>query len=135
MLDLTRQKSPNLERWVYEQLSCIFRWAIERGHMTANPATGLTPPAPTVRRDRVLSQAELAIVLKTVDGLSYPWRPFYLLLILTAARRDEVAGMRWAEMDLEGALWSLPGARTKNGRPHALELPEMAVRLLQSLPS
>ena len=79
----------------------MFKWAIERGIVTANPAADLTPPAPPVRRDRVLSQAELGAVLKAADRLHYPWRHFYLLLILTAARRDEVAGMRWAELDLE----------------------------------
>jgi integrase len=82
----------------------------------------------------VLTQAELALVLRVVDGMGYPWRPFYLLLILTACRRDEAAGARWEEISLEEAIWRIPKERTKNGKPHALELCEMAVELLQELP-
>jgi integrase len=134
MLDLTRQKSPNTERWLFAPLNGMFKWAIERGIVSSNPAADLTPPAPPVRRDRVLSQAELSTVLRAASGMGHPWRPFYLLLILTAARRNEVAGMRWAELDLENALWTIPGERTKNGQAHALELPQMAVGLLQGLP-
>ena len=134
VLDTTRQKSPNLERWLYEPLNVMFKWAIERDLVPANPAAGLTPPAPPIRRDRVLTQAELVLVLKAVDGMGYPWRPFYMVLILTACRRDEAAGMRWDEVDLGQALWRIPKERTKNKREHALELPQMAVELLQELP-
>ena len=134
VLDTTRQKSPNLERWLYEPLNVMFKWAIERELVPANPAAGLTPPAPPIRRDRVLTQAELVLVLKAVDGMGYPSRQFYMVLILTACRRDEAAGMRWDEVDLGQALWRIPKERTKDKREHALELPQMAVELLRGLP-
>jgi integrase len=40
--------------------------------------------------------------------------------------------MRWSELDLDRALWSLPGARTKNGKPHVVPLSEPAVALLRA---
>ena len=55
------------------------------------------------------------------------------LLLLTGQRRDEVAGMRWNELDLEKAVWSLPTSRTKNGRPHDVPLSDAAVKLLLPL--
>ncbi len=44
------------------------------------------------------------------------------MLALTGGRRSEVAGMAWSEIDLDKALWSLPGERTKNDRPHTVPL-------------
>jgi hypothetical protein len=39
--------------------------------------------------------------------------------------------MRWDEVDLKAGVWHLPGARTKNGRPHSLPLPPSALALLE----
>ena len=49
------------------------------------------------------------------------------LLVLTGQRRGEVAGMRWDELDLDAGVWSLPGSRTKNHRPHTVPLAPEAV--------
>src|SRR4051794_19738715 len=38
--------------------------------------------------------------------------------------------MLWSELDLERALWRLPGSRTKNHRAHDVPLPTQAVALL-----
>ena len=46
-------------------------------------------------------------------------------------RGGEVMGMRWEEVDLKAGLWHLPGARTKNGRPHSVPLPSTALALLE----
>ena len=35
----------------------------------------------------------------------YPFGPLFKLLLLTAQRRSEVAGMKWAELDAEGWLF------------------------------
>ena len=72
MLDKTRAKSPNVERWLYTPLNGMFRWAIERGHVASNPAADLTPPAVPPSRDRVLSEAELALVLRASAEMGAP---------------------------------------------------------------
>lgn len=55
--------------------------------------------------------------------------------ILTAARSGEVRGMRWEELDLEGAVWTVPAARMKAGREHRAPLSGDALALLRSLPA
>lgn len=53
--------------------------------------------------------------------------------ILTAARTGEVIGARWAEIDLKGAAWTVPGARMKAGREHRVPLSAPAMTLLKKL--
>ncbi|ACL59955.1 tyrosine-type recombinase/integrase [Methylobacterium nodulans] len=55
------------------------------------------------------------------------------LLILTAARSGEVRGMTWAEVDLVGALWTVPKERMKAKRPHRVPLCARAVEILSKL--
>jgi integrase len=56
------------------------------------------------------------------------------LLLLTGQRRTEVAGIRWSEIDLDKAEWTIPGTRTKNGEPHSVPLSDMALGIIKSLP-
>ena len=51
-------------------------------------------------------------------------------LILTAARSGEVRGMRWAEVDLAGKVWAIPGSRMKAGQPHRVALSTTALEIL-----
>jgi len=52
-------------------------------------------------------------------------------LILTATRSGEVRGACWSELDLDGATWTIPAARTKTGKrtgkPHVVPLSPPAV--------
>jgi integrase len=51
--------------------------------------------------------------------------------ILTAARTGEVRGMIWGEVDLERAVWTVPGQRMKAGRLHRVPLSAAAVAVLE----
>ena len=55
------------------------------------------------------------------------------MLILTGARRNEVAAMQWNELDLENRLWTIPAARTKNGNEHRIYLSDAALEVLKSI--
>lgn len=55
--------------------------------------------------------------------------------ILTAARSGEVRGAQWAEIDLDGAIWTVPAARMKAGKEHRVPLTVPAIKLLRALPS
>ena len=111
-----------------------FAWAVERGVLEASPLVGMKPPAKERSRDRVLSDVELAAIWRASAELGWPYGPITRLLILTASRRGEVCGLRWAELDLGRQLWVKPAARVKGGRQHTLSLSAAAVELLQSLP-
>jgi integrase len=50
--------------------------------------------------------------------------------ILTAARSGEVRGMRWGELDLDDAVWTVPPNRIKAGREHRVPLQPAAIALL-----
>ena len=75
------------------------------------------------RRDRVLSDAELAAVWNACGNDTYG--KIVKLLILTGARREEVGGMLWSELD-KRPLWIISASRTKNRLEHILTLPRLA---------
>jgi integrase len=60
--------------------------------------------------------------------------PLVNLLLVTAQRRDEVAGMEWSEIDLVKGVWTLPRHKDKNDRVHEVQLSEAAIEVLRSLP-
>jgi integrase len=69
--------------------------------------------------------------LRQADGMGARALEF---TILTAARSGEVRGATWAEIDLDAALWTVPGARMKAGQQHRVPLSDAAVSLLRALP-
>ena len=99
-----------------------------------SPCEGLTAPSPERRRDRVLSDEEIRIAWRAFDSAGWPFGPIGQLLLLTGARKNEVAGMKWSEIDLDARIWSLPQERTKNKRDHELPLSAAAVRIIEGLP-
>jgi integrase len=54
--------------------------------------------------------------------------------ILTAGRSGEVRGATWPEIDLDAAIWTIPGERMKSGKPHRVPLSPTAITLLKGLP-
>ena len=56
------------------------------------------------------------------------------LLALTATRSQEIRGALWDEIDLDKALWIIPGPRMKMDREHRVPLSGEAVALLRALP-
>jgi integrase len=51
--------------------------------------------------------------------------------ILTAARTGEVIGARWAEIDMQAAIWTVPEERTKAAREHRVPIAEGALAVLR----
>jgi integrase len=115
-------------------LSAFFGWAMEFGHIDANPVTKSYRPVEnkdTLKRDRVLSDVELAEIWKAAELLDNDYGRIIRLLILLGNRRDEVGEMPWSELDLISAIWDLPGERTKNKRSLRIALPAIAVDIVK----
>lgn len=110
----------------------ILRWAVREDLITANPAMDIDPPAQEEERNRVLSLAEIARVWAGAEAMGYPYGPLVKLLILTAQRRSEVAGMSRDEID--GAAWRLPDSRAKRGKGHLVPLSPLARSIIADLP-
>lgn len=111
----------------------LFNWAVARGEVPFNPCLGLKSPAKHVQRDRVLTDQELAKVWAACDEVPQEFGALVRLLLLTGARRSEVAEMTWAEV--EGGIWRLPAARSKSGRANNRPLPRTAMAILATLPN
>jgi integrase len=112
----------------------LFSWCVERGELDASPVTGMRSPTKEVSRERVLSDAELVKVWAIADAENYPFGPFLKLLALTGQRRNEVAEMRWSEIDPNYKIWTIPGKRAKNSKEHIVPLAPLATEILKSLP-
>jgi integrase len=111
-------------------LGTAFTWAMRQGLTENNPVVGTEPPAAETERDRVLSPDEMAIVWRAC-GTAGEFGTIVHLLLLTGQRREEVAGMTWEELD--GSLWLIPSARTKNKIEHEVPLPQQAMALLPEM--
>jgi integrase len=53
--------------------------------------------------------------------------------ILTAARTGEVIGARWSEIDIAGAVWTVPPARMKAGKEHRVPLCSRTMQILHAI--
>jgi integrase len=102
------------------------------GLVEANPTIGTNRPADPTPRDRVLSNAEIAAIWTEAGDDDYG--KIVRLLLLTGARRQEIGGLRWNELDLDRGLWALPKERAKNGRALLLPLPQMALDIIATVP-
>lgn len=128
--------SPIAANRVFAQLRVLCSWAVKRGILSHSPCEGVSAPSSERgrQRERVLTDDELRLVWKAADAVGWPFGPIVRLLILTGARRDEVAQMEWREVDLDRAVWTLPASRSKNRREHTIPLSDMAIDVLRSLP-
>ncbi|MBA3708090.1 MAG: integrase family protein [Planctomycetes bacterium] len=109
----------------------MFNFARMRGWKGGNPAQGVQRFRERTR-ERFLDAAELRQFLSALaaepDRTS---RDFFLLALLTGARRSNVLGMRWADLDLDRGLWRIPGEKAKAGDDLVVILAPQVVVLLR----
>src|SRR5262245_42071665 len=113
-------------------LGKLFKWAESKGISHANPCSNMER-AKEQSRDRVLDDKELRKVWLAAGELGHPWSGIVKLLILTGQRRNEIADLRWSEIDLDERALHLPPARTKNGRAHDVPLSASALAIIAGL--
>ena len=112
----------------------FFNWCVSRGIIEISPCNGVAAPYKEKARDRVLSDAELSSVVKAAFQIGGAFGAIVLMLVYTAQRLNEVSRMEWEELDLDTAVWTIPGERTKNGKTHDVHLSSHALALLKSAP-
>ena len=110
-----------------------FAWGMKRGTVPNNPFAELPLTTITTTRDRVLSDKEAGAVWRAAGDTTLPYGAIVRILMLTGQRREEVAGMTWAELSEDLKTWTIPGMRTKNGMAHIVPLSLPACQLLRSL--
>ena len=107
-------------------LSTMFDWLIRKRRVITNPCASVPRPETPKARDRVLSNVEIVKFWRVTDKSGEPFGAVLKLLLLTGCRLNEVAGMQHGELCDDGAMWTIPGIRTKNHRPHVVPLPPLA---------
>jgi len=86
-------------------------------------------------RGRVVREITRRDVLDVLDRVVDGGAPIAANRVLAAGqRRDEVARMRWDEIDIDNRLWTLAPARVKNNQFHEIPLSPAALAILKSVP-
>ncbi|QQP89819.1 site-specific integrase [Skermanella sp. TT6] len=136
VLDSIGPQAPTMRRRTFAYLRAFWNWAVRKEHVATSPCDRIDGEREAAPRERVLTEPELVEIWTAAGTIGYPWGPFIKLLILTAQRRSEVAGMTWAEVHDtdDGPIWRIPGGRAKNGKPHAVPLSPQAMALLADIP-
>jgi integrase len=131
VLDEIVGRAPITANRAQSALRTLFGWAITQDAITVNPVVGIAPQEER-SRDRVLDDAELRKVWLAAAELDWRFGALIQLLILTGARREEIAALRWSE--IRNDRIELSGDRTKTGKPHILPLAAPAVEIVAGLP-
>ena len=128
---ITQGGKPTLANRVKDLVSSIFGRAVKWGLLDTNPALGIEDNREK-SRERFLKPGELPRLFQSLAAeLNGNFRDFFLLCLLTGARRGNVRTMRWVDLELDdaGSFWRIPV--TKNGQPLTIPLVPEAVDILK----
>lgn len=124
---------------VLQRIKSVYRWAVIHERIEANPMLDLVPseilkPREVQHRAAMADKElpEFLAKLATYDGDPNTVNALRLL-ILTATRPGETRGARWAEFDLDAALWVIPAERIKMRTEHRVPLSRQAVEVLRTM--
>jgi integrase len=132
MLSEIADRSPTTANRVLAVTRRLFNWAVEEEIVAVSPI-GKLKATKEVSRDRVLADDEIRLVWRAFDRIGAPFGAVGKLLLLTGARRTEIAEMRWSEIDMAARVWTLPAARSKNKVAHTIPLSDQAIEILNDL--
>lgn len=145
LVDITRSdlislfdaiEAPHSANKAYRYMNRFFGWCIEKNRLDDNPmiAVALPHPEAEVSRDRILSDDEIKLFWDACDQMGYPFGDFFKLLLALGQRREEVGGMCWKDLDINGKVWNLPKEITKNKKAHIVPLSPMSLEIIDAIP-
>jgi len=82
---------------------------------------------PHYRAVKIDDAQEIFRALKAEEGSAFG---AWLFMVLTAARPSEALEARWAEVDFDRRLWTLPPERMKSAKQHVVPLSSAALAVL-----
>lgn len=112
---------------IYSKARTVAAWSGE------NPARGVSRFRES-SRERFLTGPELArlfVVLQS-GGVNTDAADFVRLALFTGQRRGNIERMRWADLDLEAGVWTIPAAEMKNSESMRVPLVQPALAVLES---
>ena len=112
-----------------ERIRSIFNKAIDWGWDGTNPAVGIKK-FKEKSRDRFLQPDELPRFFEALaNEHNEAARDFFMISLLTGARKSNVLAMRWKDINFTAATWRIE--ETKNGEAQTVHLPSQAMELLK----
>ena len=140
MLRAEKAGAPDTARRVRSRIELVLNAAIAQGLRTAtliNPAGGKLIAAahpskrkgerPHYRAVKIDEAQEVFRALKAEEGSAFA---AWLFMVLTAARPSEALEARWAEVDFDRRLWTVPPERMKSAKQHVVPLSNAALAVL-----
>ncbi|MCK2086725.1 site-specific integrase [Thauera aromatica] len=109
-------------------VSSVFSFALDQETYSGTSPASRVQKNPPPSRDRFAQAHELPYLLAAVAESDQ--RDYFLLSLLTGARRANVQAMAWREIDLDGAVWRI--GKTKNGTPQNVPLTNEAMAVLNA---
>jgi integrase len=110
-------------------LHTVYNKAADWGWEKANPAHGIKKFKEKAR-ERFIQADEIPAFFQALsEEANDSMRDFFLLSLLTGARRDNVQSMRWDQVNIERGTWEIP--KTKNGDSHTVPLVPEALEILE----
>ncbi len=131
-------EKPETARRVRQRLRTVFDWSIAAQHRVAsNPLAGIEKALPKqtdrAKHHEALPYAELPNLMERLAGVEGVGAMAARFVILTAARSGEVRGARWAEIDLDAAVWTVPAERMKAKEEYRIPLTAEALAVLKQV--
>ena len=132
LISLIGQRNAHASHRLLKTLKTFFRWCVGRAVIDFSPAEGISSSYREVSRDRVLTDQQLAAVIRAARRMPLPYGRIVEFLALTGQRREEVAQLKWEELDEKTRTWTVPGSRTKNKKIHIVHLSEPAWKVVEA---
>lgn len=125
-------KAPGAANQVLELVRHMFVKAIDdHGYTGANPARGVKRFRMN-ERERFLTSDEMPRFFAAVNELQrLTTKHFIFVSLFTGVRRNNVCEMRWDEIDMRAATWTIPGIKSKSGVPMVIALVPMVIEILE----
>jgi integrase len=134
---IVARDAPSTAIHVREQIKLVFAFARLHGVMIDNPASDVSPAsiASFVPRERSLTPKEIRIFYPLLEQVATlpTIRLGMKLILLTLVRKSELTFATWDEVDFRNAVWCIPAARMKCGRPHNVYLSRQALDIMIAL--
>lgn len=122
-------------RRLVQRINEIMIYAVNTGLIDANPASGvgMAFEKPKKQNMPTLRPEELPKLMRSLvmSNLSVSTRCLIEWQLLTLVRPSEASGARWAEIDLDAKLWTIPAQRMKAKREHIVPLSPQALEVLE----
>jgi integrase len=111
----------------------LFEVAIEDFDFAGGNAARKVKPFPEQERERFVTEQELPRLFDAIDAAEdVRIADFLRLALLTGARKGALLRMRFADVDLPRAVWTIPATDSKNGSPVHVPLVPEAVEVIRS---